>query len=270
MGLKYKNTKLFVFLLGLVFLFCFIGPFFSPYSHSQTNIENALQEPSFSNFLGTDGAGRDVLTRLMYGGRVSLLIGLAVVFAEILIGTVLGILSGYYGKIFDKIIMGITDVFMCVPILPSVLVVGAIMADLNAGVLTRIMIMGLVIALMGWPYTARLIRSQVLLLKHEDYMIACVGLGLPTRKKMMHIFANILPQVSVSATISAATAILTESALSFLGLGVVAPYPSWGNMIQSVGDRGTMFINLWVWMPAGFMIFFVIFLVNSIGDSISS
>lgn len=148
-------------LMGMV-LFCFAGPLFSPYSLIQTQIESALQPPSTQHFLGTDSVGRDILTRLMYGGRVSLVIGAGVAFLELILGGALGMLSGYMGGWFDRVVMGITDAFLCVPVLPSVLVAAAILSDLQVGSSARIVVMILVMALMGWPYTARMVRSQVL------------------------------------------------------------------------------------------------------------
>lgn len=175
--------------------------------------------------------------------------GAAAASAEILIGVTLGIISGYFGRWTDKIVMGIADVFMCVPVIPSVLVAGAIMSDLKAEPAARVVVMSLLIALMGWPYTARMVRSQVLSIKQQDYMMALDGFGLPMTRKIFHILPNIKAQITVSATLSCASAIMTESSLSLLGLGVSAPYPSWGNMLQSISDKTVLFSMPWVWAP---------------------
>ena len=255
-------------LLGIA-LFCFAGPLLSPYSLLQTQIESALQPPSLRHFLGTDAVGRDIFTRLMYGGRVSLIVGAGVAALELILGGSLGMLSGYVGGWFDRIVMGITDVFLCIPVLPSVLVAAAVLSDLGAQPFVRIAVMMLVIALMGWPVTARMVRAQVLAIRKEDYMLACEGLGLPLHRKMLHMVPFLFGQFSVSAALSAASAILTESALSMLGLGVVAPYPSWGNMLQGITDRTVLFSKIWIWLPSGIAIFLTVLIIHLLGDRLS-
>lgn len=240
-GFVNKTTKIYLSLILIIAVVCFIGPIISPYSLLETDISNAFSPPGLSHPLGTDSSGRDILTRLLYGGRVSISVGAAAASAEILIGVTLGIISGYFGRWTDKIVMGIADVFMCVPVIPSVLVAGAIMSDLKAEPAARVVVMSLLIALMGWPYTARMVRSQVLSIKQQDYMMALDGFGLPMTRKIFHILPNIKAQITVSATLSCASAIMTESSLSLLGLGVSAPYPSWGNMLQSISDKTVLF-----------------------------
>lgn len=266
-GFVNKTTKIYLSLILVMASVCFIGPIISPYSLLETDISNAFSPPGLSHPLGTDSSGRDILTRLLYGGRVSISVGAAAASAELLIGVTLGIISGYFGKWTDKIVMGIADVFMCVPVIPSILVAGAIMSDLKAEPAIRIVIMSLVIALMGWPYTARMVRSQVLSIKQQDYMMTLDGLGLPMRKKMLHILPNIKAQITVSATLSCASAIMTESSLSLLGLGVSSPYPSWGNMLQSISDKTVLFSMPWVWAPPAICIFLTLLLINAAGDS---
>lgn len=266
-GFVNKTTKIYLSLILIIAVVCFIGPIISPYSLLETDISNAFSPPGLSHPLGTDSSGRDILTRLLYGGRVSISVGAAAASAEILIGVTLGIISGYFGRWTDKIVMGIADVFMCVPVIPSVLVAGAIMSDLKAEPAARVVVMSLLIALMGWPYTARMVRSQVLSIKQQDYMMALDGFGLPMTRKIFHILPNIKAQITVSATLSCASAIMTESSLSLLGLGVSAPYPSWGNMLQSISDKTVLFSMPWVWAPPAICIFLILLLINAAGDS---
>lgn len=267
--IKRRQSVLGFIILGTIILLCVIGPVFSPYTLLQTNIGEAMQKPSVIHILGTDGAGRDIATRLMYGGRISLAVGGMVMLMELMLGLGVGLLSGFFGKATDRILMFITDSFMCMPALAVILVIGAALSDMHANPSLRIFILSAVLAMLGWPYTARIVRAQVLSIKERDFMLACEVLGLPLWRRIFHhLLPNIVPCLVVSATLSASGAILAESALSFLGLGVVSPYPSWGNMIFAISDRAVLLSKPWIWVPAGVCIFLTVLSINLIGDSL--
>lgn len=262
-------------MVGLIFLaamilFCVIGPLFSPYSDvTKVDMAHTKQAPTFTHWLGTDINGRDILTRLMLGGRISLLIGIATTILEIFIGTFLGCVSGYYGGKVDNIIMRIVDVFLSVPAMPVLIMISAIFSDLRVSTGSRIYYLMLILAAMGWAYTCRFFRGQVLTIREMDYMTATEAMGLHDMRKIFrHIIPNVFPLVIVMATLSIGDTILMESAMSFLGVGVLPPYASWGNMVEEGSNMIDFMLHPWMWMPAGFCILSTVLSINLFGDGL--
>jgi len=225
--------------------------------------------PSKEHWVGTDGNGMDILTRLMYGGRVSLIIGFIVVIIETTIGIVLGGIAGYFGKWVDNLLMRIVDTFNSIPRLPIIIILGAMMDQQRVEPLTRMIYLMLILAVLGWPGIARMVRGQILSLREQEFMIAVEATGLSVPKRIFkHLIPNVMPQLIVISTLSLGGVILTESVLSFLGLGVKFPFASWGNIINAVSDVHVMTNYTFVWIPAGFCILITVLGFNFIGDGL--
>lgn len=259
----------------VMFLFAFIGPFFSPYDEGQIFLSEdgsemlLYQEPSADHWLGTDGRGMDLLTRLMYGGRVSLLIGFVVVAIETTIGVIMGGIAGYYGKWVDSLIMRLVDIFNCIPFMPVMLLIGVVMSGMQMSELTRIMILMIVMGILGWSYIARIVRGQILSLREQEYMMATEALGIPAwRRIVKHLVPNVVPQIIVIATMNLGGVILTESSLSFLGIGVRYPSASWGNMIEAITNEHIMSSYPFTWIPPGLCILLTVLAFNFLGDGL--
>ena len=269
---RLKKNKLAMVGLGILIfmvLFSFLGPFFTPYTSDTMNFAMKKQPPSSYYLLGTDILGRDILTRLMYAGRISLLVGFVAVIIEIIIGGALGAIAGYYGGWVDTIIMRVVDIFLCIPFLPILIILGAIMSDLNIGADIRIFYVMLIIGVLSWPGIARLVRGQILSLREQEFMQAAEALGLrDSRQIFKHLIPNVIPQIIVSATLSIGSAIMTESALSYLGMGVTPPAASWENMIQSVNNFIDLMQRPWLWVPPGVCIFLTVMAINLLGDGL--
>ncbi len=258
-----------LFVLAFMFLFCFLGPLFSPYDLITTDLKSVKNAPSAQHWLGTDAIGRDVLTRLMYGGRISLTVGLVVVAVSITIACMVGGAAGYYGGAVDGFLMRFVDVLFCIPTIPVLLLLTAVLSDMKVPPENRIYFLMLVLGALGWPGTARMVRGQILALREQEFMLAAEALGLRDfRKIFRHLIPNVVPQLIVSATLGIGGAILTESALSYLGMGVAMPYPSWGNMIQAVNSFPDLQKRPWMWIPAGLCIFITVMSINLLGDGL--
>ncbi|MDR1325356.1 MAG: ABC transporter permease [Treponema sp.] len=234
-----------------------------------TQLVSMLERPSLRHWLGTDKNGMDVVVRLMYGGRVSLLIGFVVVVIEILIGVVMGGLAGYFGKVVDMVIMRIVDTIICIPSLPLYLIVGAFMDGNKVDPNIRIYVLMLIMGFMSWPGVARVVRGQILSLREREFMVAAEALGLRVSRRIFrHLIPNVIPQLIVVATMDLGSVILSESTLSFLGLGVKFPLASWGNILNAVNDVHVMTNYLYVWIPAGFCILVTVLGFNFVGDGL--
>lgn len=234
-----------------------------------THLISMHESPSNTHWLGTDSHGMDVITRLMYGGKISLVIGFIVVILETLLGVILGGISGYFGKWVDSLIMRIVDVFNCIPFLPLMIILGSVMDELDVDPQIRIYYLMLVMGLMNWPRMARMVRGQILSLREQEFMIAAEATGLRVSKRIFkHLIPNVIPQLIVLATMGIGDIILYESVLSFLGLGVKFPFASWGNIISDVTTAYEM-TNFWfVWIPAGILILLTVLGFNFIGDGL--
>ncbi|MDR3115860.1 MAG: ABC transporter permease [Treponema sp.] len=218
--------------------------------------------PSREHLLGTDPLGRDVLSRLIYGSRVSVSVGIGAVALTTLLGILLGLESGYFGGLIDMIIMRIADVFMSFPSMMLIMIISSIAGP---GLDRMILIMGI----LGWPSVARLVRSMVLSIKQQDYTKSAVALGFNTQRILfLHILPNALGPILVNATFGVARAILMESSLSFLGMGVNPPTASWGNMLTDAQSLSTLTARPWLWVPPGLLILLSVLAFNFVGDGL--
>ncbi|GMK39304.1 peptide ABC transporter permease [Paenibacillus sp. CCS19] len=262
--IRFKRHKLAVagfFALCIIALCAVLAPFITAYA--PTTVTDSFGEgPSWKHPLGTDLVGRDMLSRLIYAARVSLAVGIGAVAISAAIGTVLGLISGYIGGWIDGIIMRITDIFMSFPYIMLILVVSSIVGP---GLLNIILILGV----LGWPGVARLVRGNVLSIKQMDYVKASVVLGFRMpRILFQHILPNTVAPILIYATSGVALAILDEAALSFLGLGVQPPTPSWGNMLASAQSLTVLLSQSWLWIPPGVLIIITVLSINFIGDAL--
>lgn len=214
-------------LIVFLFLVSLLAPFIAPYGPDELDLYHVLMPPSAAHWFGTDDLGRDVLTRIIYGARISLKVGFVAVGIAVAIGTVIGLVSGYYSGHLDSILMRVVDIMLC---FPTFFLILAVIAFLEQSIWYIMIIIGLT----GWMGVARLVRAEVLSLRERDYVMAVRALGAnDARIIFRHILPNALSPVLVSATLGVAGAILTESALSFLGIGVPPPTPSWGNILTA-------------------------------------
>jgi peptide/nickel transport system permease protein len=259
---KNRRAVISFYVLCVIILLILLVPVVSPYDILDTNLNMTDQPPSASYWFGTDNLGRDLFTRLWAGGRMSLLIAIAVVFLEVIIGIVLGSVSGYYGGRTDSVIMRITEIFMCFPFLMICITIIAIFGSSVRNLV-------LVLALLGWPGIARIVRGQILSLKELEFMEACEALGISDSKRIFkHLLPNVMASVIVFSTLGMASVILTETALSFLGLGVSATTPTWGNMIQIARNLYIIQGRAWQWIPPGVAIFVTVLAFNLLGDGL--
>ena len=308
-----KLSLIGLIILVALFIFCFLGPVFynewgeievdnSPMmeytsetiryekdgkTHTFYQVtekiekENALAPISGDHPLGTDETGYDVLARLMYGGRISLIIGFISVFIITILGVIMGGLAGYFGGFVDNIIMRICDVLMCIPGFPIMLVFGTVltafgeMEDPNAVQALlgdpkyRIYFLMAFLTLFSWPGTARLVRGQILSLREQEYMVAAEAMGYSTGRKIFkHLVPNVMPQLIVSMTLSLGSMILYEASLSFLNMGVQPPYAAWGTMINAANDSNILQNYINIWAPPGICIVAAVLGFNFVGDGL--
>lgn len=238
-------------------------------NYVETQVNDTYAKPSKTHILGTDGHGMDMLTRLMFGGRISLMVGFVTVILEVFIGVIMGGIAGYFGGWVDTLIMRLVDIFYCIPSLPLYIILGAIMDFWKIDPQLRIFVLCAMLGLLGWASVARMVRGQILSLREQEFMTAAEALGISTHRRIfVHLIPNVVPQLIVIATMGLGDTILTEATLSFLGLGVKFPYASWGNIINAVNDSYVM-TNFWfVWIPAGILILLTVLGFNFIGDGL--
>lgn len=236
---------------------------------ASSKVFDTYSPPSWEHPLGTDRNGMDMLTRLMYGGRVSLYIGFIVVFIETAIGVILGGISGYFGGWVDNLIMRIVDVFYCIPSLPIIIILGAAMDALRVDPQIRMVYLMLLLGFLGWAGVARLVRGQILSLREQEFMVAAEATGIrASRRIFRHLIPNVIPQLIVAMTMNLGTTIITEATLSFLGLGVKFPFASWGNIISDVNETFVL-TNYWfIWIPAGVCLLSTVLAFNLVGDGL--
>jgi peptide/nickel transport system permease protein len=219
--------------------------------------------------LGTDGNGMDMLTRLMYGGRVSLVIGFIVVIIETVLGVIMGGISGYFGGWVDNLIMRLVDVFYCIPSMPIIIILGAAMDNMKVDSQVRLLYMMLLLGFLGWPSIARMVRGQILSLREQEFMTATEACGISVSRRIFrHLIPNVMPQLIVVSTMGLGSVILTEATLSFLGLGVKFPFASWGSIISDVNNSYVMTHYWFIWIPAGVCLLITVLGFNFVGDGL--
>ncbi len=241
----------------------------SPYDPEESNMAERYQPPSWSHIMGTDALGRDLFTRILYGGRVSLTVGLLVVFISIMIGVPIGALAGYYGGKVDSVLMRITDAFLSLPSFLVLILLSSILREVEIPLFERnnVLTISLVIGIFAWTTFARLVRAAFLTLRETDFVSASRALGgSDLRIIVRHILPNSIGPIIVEATLEFGYAIIEESGLSFLGFGIQPPTPSWGNLLSNAQEHFTKYP--WLAIFPGLMIFLSIISINYIGDGL--
>ena len=235
----------------------------------ETYVFDTYASPSREHWLGTDRNGMDMMTRLMYGGRVSLVIGFIVEIISTVLGVILGGLSGYFGKWVDMLIMRIVDVFYCIPSMPIIIILGAAMDNTGVDPQIRMIYLMLILGFLGWPGMARLVRGQILSLREQEFMTATEACGISVSRRIFrHLVPNVIPQLIVSGTLGLGGTIITEATLSFLGLGVKFPFASWGNIINDVNNTFVLQNYWFIWIPAGVLLLLTVLAFNLVGDGL--
>lgn len=259
---KNRLAMISLYVLAVIVLACIFVPLVSPFSMEVTDLNRSELPPNGTNWLGTDKIGRDLFTRLFYGGRISLGIALVVTAIQCVVGIIIGSIAGYYGGIVDAIVMRICEVFMCFPFLLMCITIAAVLGS-------SITVLIFTLVLLSWPSIARIVRGQILSLREQEFMEACEALGISDFKRIFkHLLPNVLAYVIVYATLGMASVILTETALSFLGLGVSPPTPTWGNMMQEARNLMAIRDKWWYWIPPGMAIFISVMCFNLLGDGL--
>ncbi len=238
-------------------------------NQKETTVNDTYSAPSKKHWAGTDGNGMDMLTRLMYGGRISLMIGFVVIIIEGIIGILIGGISGYFGGWVDTILMRVVDVVICIPAMPLYIIIGSVMDYYKIDPRIRIYALCAILGIVGWPSIARMVRGQILSLREQEFMVATEATGVRVSRRIFrHLIPNVIPQLIVIATMGLGDVILMEATLSFLGIGVKFPYASWGNIVNAVNDVYVL-TNFWfVWIPAGFLILLTVLGFNFVGDGL--
>jgi peptide/nickel transport system permease protein len=260
--LRHKLATAGLIVIMIIIVMAIAAPLIAPQGPTNLNIADINQAPSSHHLLGTDQVGRDVWARLVYGARTSLIVGFRAVAIAIVIGTTLGLAAGFLGRWADQSIMRVTDAFMSVPSLLIVIVFVSITGPSLASIVV-------VIALFTWTQPARLVRGQVLSLREREFVLAAHVTGVSrTRIITDHLLPNLLGPLSVLATFGVANAILIEAGLSFLGLGVRPPTPSWGQMVSAAQSPEVLLHELWIWVPPSIAIALTVLSVTMIGDGL--
>ncbi|WP_062352052.1 oligopeptide ABC transporter permease [Bacillus kwashiorkori] len=263
--LKNKLAMISLAFLLIVAIVSILAPFISSQDIVKVNISKMSLEPSSEHFLGTDKSGRDIFTRLLFGGRVSLLIGLSCTFFVIVLGTIVGSVAGYFGGIIDNLLMRFTDLVLTFPFMVFVIVLNAILDGKVNGVWVLIG----TISILSWGGVARIVRSKILAEKENEYVLAAVSIGCrPSKVIVKHILPNVLSTIIVQATILFASMIVAESGLSYLGFGVPVETPSWGNMLSYANEPDVLSGKPWIWIPPALAITLTILSINFIGEGI--
>lgn len=267
---RFRKNKLALFGVGFIVLLVIVSilaPVFSTFN-PYMSIKNAagsldiFAKPSSKFIFGTDGLGRDIFSRIVYAGRVSISVGIVSVTISTVVGIFLGSLAGYFGGWVDTLIMRIVDVVYCFPVLFLIITVSTL---LKPSIFNIMIIIGLV----NWTNTARLVRGEILRVREFEFIQAAKALGVRNGAIIIeHIIPNILAPILVQATLQTAQAILTEASLSFLGVGVQQPIPSWGNMLNEAMSIMVLRFKPWVWLPPGIAILLTVLSINFIGDGL--
>jgi len=262
---RFRSRKISMIGAGIllaVVLIAVFGPLFLKHDPIEINPGNRLKGPSAEHWLGTDQIGRDVASRMVHGGRISMMVGLVAVSIYVTIGTVLGAISGYFGGWIDNVIQRVAEAVMALPALIVIISVVAIVGP-------SLYVIFFAIGLLNWPAVCRIVRAEFLSLRERDFVMAAYAVGASQFKIVFrHILPNCMGPVIVAATLGVAMAILTESGLSFLGLGVQPPTPSWGGMLSEAGRLSTLESEPWLWIPPGLAISLCVLAINFVGDGL--
>ena len=250
------------FVIGALILAALLAPLIAPYAANAIDLAQRRASPSLSHLFGTDELGRDLLTRVLFGARVSLAIGLISAFVSVAIGVAVGATAGYAGGVIDTLLMRATDAVLCIPRLPLLMMAAA---TLHPTVPVLVLLVGLV----GWMETARVVRTDVQSLSERDFVAAARAVGAtPLRIVWRHVLPSALPVMAVASTLAVGRGILLESALSFFGVGVQPPTASWGSMLYQA--QTTLTSEPWLAVFPGLMIFVTVLACNALGDALSA
>lgn len=261
--MKNKLAVISVIVLLIIITLCILAPVFTDHDPEKTNLLLIEQSPSEEHILGTNGMGQDNFSRLLYGGRISLIVGFSAMFFTLVIGILLGSLAGYYGGKVDNIIMRATDIMLMLPFLVLVLTIIAIVDNVTIGLFVTI------IALTSWPNLTRIIRGTYLSLREQEFVLGARAIGASDfRIIIKHFIPNAIGPIVVNATLMMATYIIIESGLSFIGFGIPQPTPTWGNMISEAQNIRILRNHPEAWIPPGLAILITVLAINFIGDGL--
>jgi len=259
--LAHRLAVVSIFVLLALALLSAAAPLVSPYDPERTRLLDIYEPPSGSHPFGTDSLGRDLATRILYGGRVSLSVGVLAVTVAISFGTLVGMIAGYYGRWIDAVLMRFVDMMFSFPRLFLLIIFGVFFKGMTLGVIVA------VLGLLSWMTTSRLVRATFMSLKEREFVLAARSVGVPDGRIMLrHLLPNSFAPIIVAATLGVASAIISESTLSFLGLGIQPPTPSWGNMLRDA--TSDMEKAPWLAVFPGFAIFLAVVAINFIGDGL--
>jgi peptide/nickel transport system permease protein len=269
---RHKPAMIGLSIMLLLALASILAPILTPYDAVKTDLDAMLQPPSLEHPMGTDDLGRDLLTRLLYGGRISMSIGVMAMFLAVIIGSLVGGLAGFYGGWVDNVLMRLVDMMLAFPSLFVLIILALALRDLPIEALrgtafASVFSIVLVIAVLSWMSVARLVRASFLSIREREFVLAARGLGVPSWRIMVrHMLPNAVSPIIVAATFRVATSVITESGLSYLGFGVQPPTPTWGNMLKNA----QMLMNRapWTAIFPGLMIFVSVIAVNFVGDGL--
>ncbi|CAG9609177.1 oligopeptide ABC transporter permease [Pseudoneobacillus rhizosphaerae] len=262
---KNKLAMISLFYLIIVAVVSFLAPYVTTIDITRINIGEMSLKPSSEHWLGTDKSGRDVFTRLLYGGRVSLLVGISCTFFVVVLGTIVGSIAGYFGGKIDNMMMRFTDFILNFPFLVFVIVLGTIFF----GKLNGLAVLIIVISALSWGGVARIVRSKILAEKENEYILAAVSIGCsPIKVIGKHLIPNVLSTIIVQSTLLFASMIVAESGLSYLGFGVPSEIPSWGNMLSFAREPDVLQGKPWIWVPPALIITLTILSINFVGEGL--
>jgi peptide/nickel transport system permease protein len=260
--MRHRLAILGVVILAVMVVLAVFAPLIAPYDPTKLDLRAIRQPPSAAHPFGTDTVGYDVFSRFVWGARTSLIVGFGAVAVSVLIGTTMGVLAGYYGGWVDQVISRVIDGLLA---MPQLLLVAVFVSVIGPSLQSVI----LVIALLSWPQIGRIVRGQYLVLREAEFITAARVIGAVDRAIVVrHLLPNVLGPLSVAATFYMAQAILLEAALSFLGLGVKPPAPSWGNMVNLATNANTLQNLPWIWVPPALAIALLVLAITFIGDGL--
>ncbi|MBI5668626.1 MAG: ABC transporter permease [Chloroflexi bacterium] len=273
---KHRMAVIGVFLLALVVLYVTVGAaFYSEAYANKTNVRDKFEPPGAEYPFGTDSVGRDVLSRTIYGGQISLAIGVTAMLISISVGTLIGLVAGYFGGVVDALLMRLVEAILTIPLLILLLLLSRALMEISSSttvVLGReisvtVVVIVVIIGLTAWTSLARIVRSMVLSLKEQEFVVAARAMGAGSSRIIFgHILPNCIAPILVAATLEVGVAIVVESALSFLGFGVMPPTATWGNILN--GARQSIDDLWWLWVAPGALIMMTVLAINFIGDGL--
>lgn len=269
--LRFKANKLAIagtIVFALILLLVIVGPAFTPYERDAMDYSSVNLPPSFEHLCGTDSLGRDVFTRILYGGRISLSVGVVSTSITIILAVIIGGASGYFGGRIDNILQRIGEIVSSIPFLPLMMTLSAVMMGKIPEEKKMYFIMAL-IGFLSWPGLSRIIRAEILTLKEREFVVAAKAMGYSvSRQIFIHLIPNTVGYIVVNAAFGMVGAMLTEAGLSYLGLGVTPPVPTWGNLINAATDPYNLQYRFWLWVIPGIFLFLTVLSINLIGEGL--